>query len=240
MDQDSAFMSSLMTYLFHRLNIKIKMIAPYNHQSLQAEYGIKSLTDILTKHLTGLGEMWTKYLSLSTFAYNTFNSPNLGNYSPFELTFGRKPKLLLNTANFKEYYDLLNKKIKYLQDILLNFKSWRLAMINQNRENFQYRGGDLVYIISPLTSQLRTNSQKIAVKYVVIYKIIDPHNYLLMTLDGVMLRGIFEHERLKPAVIRTNQGNVQHLAELKQIMNTELKLDQYSSYFNKMGKILWD
>ena len=32
-------------------------------------------------------------------------------------------------------------------------------MINQNRENFQYRG-DLVYIISPLTSQLRTNSEK--------------------------------------------------------------------------------
>ena len=34
MDQDSAFMSSLMTYLFHRLNIKIKTVAPYNHQSL--------------------------------------------------------------------------------------------------------------------------------------------------------------------------------------------------------------
>ena len=82
MDQDSAFMSSLMTYLFHRLNIKIKTIAPYNHQSLQAEHGIKSLTCILTKHLTGLGQMWTKYLSLATFAYNTFNSPNLGNYSP--------------------------------------------------------------------------------------------------------------------------------------------------------------
>ena len=118
-------------------------------------------------------------------------------------------------------------------------------MINLNRENFQYRGGggDLVYIISPLTSQLRTNSPKIAVKYVgpvVIYKIIDPYNYLLMTLDRVMLRGIFEHERLKPAVIRTNQGNVQNLSELKQIMNTELKLDQYSSYFNKMDKILKD
>ena len=48
----------------------------------------------------------------------------------------------------------------YLQDILFSFKSRRLAMINQNRENFQYRGGDLVYIISPLTSQLRTNFQK--------------------------------------------------------------------------------
>ena len=52
-----------------------------------------------------------------------------------------------------------------------------------------------------------------------------------MMLDGVMLRGIFEHKRLKPAIIRTNQGNVQNLAELKQIMNTELKLDQHSSYF---------
>ena len=75
---------------------------------------------------------------------------------------------------------------------------------------------------------------------VVIYKIIDPHNYLLMTLDGVMLRGIFEHERLKPDIIRTNQGNVQNLAELKQIMNTELKLGQYSAYFNKMDNILQD
>ena len=36
MDQDSAFMSLLMTYLFHRLDIKIKAIAPFNHQSLQA------------------------------------------------------------------------------------------------------------------------------------------------------------------------------------------------------------
>ena len=107
-------------------------------------------------------------------------------------------------------------------------------MINKNRENFQYRGGDLVYIVSPLTSQLRTNFQKIAVKYVgpvVVYKIIDPHNYLLMTLDGIILKGIFEHERLKPTIIRTSQGNVQNLAELKQIMNTKLKLDQYSLYF---------
>ena len=107
-------------------------------------------------------------------------------------------------------------------------------MINKNRENFQYRGGDLVYIISPLTSQLRTNSWKIAVNYVgpvVVYKIIDPQNYLLMTLDGIILKGIFEHKRLKPAIIRTSQGNVHNLAELKQIMNTKLKLDQYSSYF---------
>ena len=240
MDQDSAFMSLLMTCLFHKFDIKIKTVAPYNHQSLQAEHGIKSLSCILTKHLTNLGQMWTKYLSLATFTYNTFNTPNLGNYSPYKLTFGRKPKLLLNiesnpdievSRNFREYYELLNKRIKYLQDILFNFKSQRLAMINKDGENFQYKGGDLVYIICPLTSQLRTNSWKIAVKYigpVVVYKIIDPHNYLLMTLDEKILKGVFKHERLKPAVIRMNQGNVQNLADLRLVMNTDLKFNQYS------------
>ena len=33
MDQDSAFMSTLMNYLFKRLGIKIKTVGPYNHQS---------------------------------------------------------------------------------------------------------------------------------------------------------------------------------------------------------------
>ena len=42
MDQDSAFMSKIMNYLFKRLNIKVKTVAPFNHQSLQAEHGIKS------------------------------------------------------------------------------------------------------------------------------------------------------------------------------------------------------
>ena len=57
MDQDSAFMSMLMNYLFKKLNIKIKMLAPYNHQSLQVEHGIKSLFTILTKHLTNHAQM---------------------------------------------------------------------------------------------------------------------------------------------------------------------------------------
>ena len=62
------------------------------------------------------------------------------------------------------------------------------------------------------------------IKYVapvVIYKIIDSQNYLLMTLDGKILRGLFEHVRLKPANIRTSQGN---LAQLKQIINMGFKI----------------
>ena len=131
MDLDSAFMSSLMNYLFERLGIKIKTVVQYNHQSLQAEHGIKSLSNILTKHLTRLGEMWPDYLPFATLAHNTYNSLNLRNYSPYELVFGRKPKLLLDLETdpdmnvletYKEYYERLEKRLKYLQKVLQDFK----------------------------------------------------------------------------------------------------------------------
>ena len=57
-----------------------------------------------------------------------------------------------------------------------------------------------------------------------MYKIVDPHNYLLMTLDGKILQGLFEHERLKPAILRTSEGNISNLVKLKQIINTGLML----------------
>ena len=63
------------------------------------------------------------------------------------------------------------------------------------------------------------------VKYVgpVVRPVIDPHNYLLMTLDGKILRRLLEHERLKLVYIRTGQGNAQNLAQLKQVINVGFK-----------------
>ena len=113
--------------------------------------------------------------------------------------FGRKPKLLIDietdpdikiSGNLTEYYKLLEKQLRYLQDILQQFKFKCLAMINNNHKDYQYTSGDLVYIISPLTSPLRTSSQNVTIKYVgplVVYKLVDPHNYLLMRLDGKIL-----------------------------------------------------
>ena len=121
MDQDIAFMFSLMDFLFKSLGIKVKTVGPYNHKSLQAEHGIKSLSSVLTKHLTGQGQTWHKFLSLATFAYNTFHSPNLGNYSPFKSTFGREPRVLLDletdldikvSGTYKDYHTVVDKKVK--------------------------------------------------------------------------------------------------------------------------------
>ena len=186
------------------------------------------------KHLSGQGQMWHKYLPLATFAHNTFKSPTVVNYSPYELVFGRKPKLLLDletdpdvkvSGTHREYLLQLRKRLEYLHKLLKEFRMKRLALLNKNRDDFQYNSGDLVYIISPLTRQLRTASRKVSIKYIgplAFYKIVDPCNYLLTTLDRKLLRGLFEHERLKPAVIRTNQGNVMNLSKLKQVMSSRL------------------
>ena len=66
------------------------------------------------------------------------------------------------------------------------------------------------------------------IKYVgpvVIYKVIDPHNYLHMMLDGQILWGLFEHERLKPAILRTSEGDVSNLSKLKQLINVGLTMN---------------
>ena len=65
------------------------------------------------------------------------------------------------------------------------------------------------------------------IKYVgpvVIYKITDPHNYLLMTSDRKILRGLFKHERLKAAILRTSEGNISNLSQLKQRINVGLTM----------------
>ena len=134
-DQDSTFMSSLVNYLFIKLDIKMKTVTPHNHQSLQAEHGIESLSTILMKHLTNLVQMWPKYLLLATFAYNTFNTPNLANVSPYELVFRRKPKILHNLDNYTKHWgvrhieglpQITKWKLKYLHKLLQNFKSRRI------------------------------------------------------------------------------------------------------------------
>ena len=58
-----------------------------------AEHGIKSLDNILMKHLTGLGDNWPSYCKPAMLSYNSYATPNLDNLSPFEIAIGRKATL---------------------------------------------------------------------------------------------------------------------------------------------------
>ena len=71
-------------------------------------------------------------------------------------------------------------------------------MIDKDRNFFQYNSSSVYNF--PAYKSIKNFIWKVAIKYVgplVVYKIIDPHNCLLMTLDGKILRGLFKYEKVK-------------------------------------------
>ena len=237
-DQDPAFMSSLCQWFFKAYGIQLVTVSPTNHKSLQAEHGIKSLSNILMKHLSGLGDDLHLYIRPAMLTYNTYNTPNLDNLSPFELALGRKPILVPKlenvphipiTGTFAKAKQVLEKKLKYLRERLQKFRDNRLALQNKDKEFHGYTVGQIVYMYHPRGSLLQTASKKIKCEFVgplAIYKCVSPNQFLLMSLDGYLYPFLVEETRIIPGFIPTTRGNVSHLAELKKIIRSRFQLQR--------------
>ena len=174
-DQDPAFMSSLCRNCFQQYKIQILTVGVTNHKSLQAEHGIKSLSNLIPTHLTGLGSDWHIYAKPCMLTYNSFSTPNLDGFCPFELVFGRKPRIvpILEvtppvpvTGTFKDAYDLLNKRLIYFREMLIKFRDKRFEVMNRDREFQGYTSGQLVYLFCPSNSTLTTNIRKFTCQFV--------------------------------------------------------------------------
>ena len=63
------------------------MISPYNHGSSKVERQIKTISDIIVKHLWDKGQMWPLFTTTAAYAMNTFASEALNGFSPFQLVF---------------------------------------------------------------------------------------------------------------------------------------------------------
>ena len=170
-DQDPSFMSTLCQYCFQQNKIQLITVGVTNHKSLQAEHGIKSLGNLIITHLTGLGNDWHIYAKPCMLTYNSFNTPNLDAYCPFELVFGRKPRIvpLLEvtppipvTGTFKQASEELNKKLTYFRAMLIKFRDKRFEVMNRGREFHGFTSGQIVYLFFPghslLTSLLTYSS----------------------------------------------------------------------------------
>ena len=234
-DQDPAFTSSLMEAFVTQLNIKVILVSPTNHKSLQAEHGIKSLSGLLVKHLSQVWS-WHSCLPYSMLCYNAYSTPNLNGYSPYELVYGHKMTLSQDlelkvdtvvSGTFTDYYEKLKKNLKYMGERLQKFRSQRLDMLNRNRQCHAFEVGQIVYLYQARGSMVQTGSRKIACYFVgplVIYKAVGPNQFLLMSLDGQIYPHLIEETRLKPGTIWTSKGNVTTLVELRQALSTGLKI----------------
>ena len=234
-DQNPTFTSSLMEASVTQLNIKVILVSPTNHQSLQAEHGIKSLSGLLVKHLSTVWS-WHSVLPYSMLCYNGYSSPNLNGYSQYELVFGHKMTLsheleikvdTVVSGTFKDYYEKLKKNLQYMGERLQKFRSQRLDLLNKDREYQAFEVGQIVYMFQARASVIETGSRKIRCNYIgplVIFKAVGPNQFLLMSLDGLIYPHLIEQSRLKAETIWTTKGNVNNLADLRKALSTGLSI----------------
>ena len=90
-DEAAGFTSHIVQAILHMLNCKFKVISPYNHGSSKVERQIKTVSDIIVKHLWDKGQMWPWFVSTAAYAKNTFTSEALNSFSPFQLVFVHDP-----------------------------------------------------------------------------------------------------------------------------------------------------
>ena len=84
-DEATEFTSHIVQAILHMLNCKLKVISPYNHGSSKVERQIKTISDIILKHLWDKGQMWPLFTKIAAYAMNTFVSEALNGFSPFHL-----------------------------------------------------------------------------------------------------------------------------------------------------------
>ena len=146
-DEAAEFTSHIVQAIPHMLNCKLKVISPYNHGSSKVEIQIKTVSDIIVKHLWDKGQMWPLFVTTAAYAMNTFASEALNGFSSFQLAFVRDPLDLtslsfpkINTipVAYREYYNLLLARAQMVDRLLLEWRPQQ-ALEFKNRNNLDYK-----------------------------------------------------------------------------------------------------
>ena len=90
---------------------------------------IKTISEIIAKHLWDKGQMWPLFATTAVYAMNTFASKALNGFSPFYLVFLRDPPDLTSLSfprieiipvTYGEYYILLLARAQMVGRLLLD------------------------------------------------------------------------------------------------------------------------
>ena len=79
-DKATEFTSAIVHAILTMLNCKLKVISPYNHGSSKCERQIKTINEIIVKHLWDKGQMWPLFAITAAYAMNMFASEALSGY----------------------------------------------------------------------------------------------------------------------------------------------------------------
>ena len=162
-DEDKTLSADVLMYVYNILNIRAQVISPLNHGSLGTKRYIRSISEMLCKHLKTTGEDWHLYVNTCCYAWNTYVSPSTG-YSPFELVYLHKPADLtqinynplqhLSRSLDDDYMKIMKKRFDVMKKVVLDKKTHdqSVQQIRQNRtfpRNKAFEVGDLVFLFAP-------------------------------------------------------------------------------------------
>ena len=80
-DEAAEFTSAIVQAILTMLNCRLKIISPYNHGNSKYERQIKTISEIIVKHLWDKGQIQPLFAA----------SEALSGFSPFQLVFLRDP-----------------------------------------------------------------------------------------------------------------------------------------------------
>ena len=212
-DQDSALTSTVITKVLKSLECTMQIISPWNHGSSKAERQIKTIGNMILKHLDSKGEAWPLYAAVSAYAMNTFASNALQGLSPFELVFVRKPQQLTSfeipdlekvDTSYRDFFKLLLEKAKLYRDMELEWHTQQALELHQCTDMLQnvetFKENDIIYLLAPHASGLNTSAQKFHQDFIgplAIDTKLDETHYLIKDITGKTIQGDFHINRIK-------------------------------------------
>ena len=130
------------------LNCRLKVISPYNHSSSKCERQIRTISEIIMKHLWDKGQMWPLFATTAAYAMNTFASEALSGLSPFQLVFLRDPPNLTSLSfpkidtipvKYREYYNLLLARAQLVGNMLLEWQTKQALEYENKARNLEMK-----------------------------------------------------------------------------------------------------
>ena len=218
-NEAAEFTSAIIQEILAMLNCRLKVISPYNHSSSKCERQIKTISEIIVKHLWDKGQMWSLFAMTAAYAMNTFASEALSGFSPFQLVFLRDPPdltsfsfLKIDTVpvNYHEYYNLLLARAQMIGRLLLEWRTQQaLEYEKKNRQNTNeeiFQDDQIVYLLAPHSSALQTDTTKFKQDFIgplFIDTALDKTHYRLKDATGLLLDGTYHVNRIKKGSVHS-------------------------------------
>ena len=74
-DGDRTLSADVLMHIYNTLNIRSQVISPLTHGSLRTERYVRSVSEMLCKHIKTTGGDWHVYVNPCCYALNTYVSP---------------------------------------------------------------------------------------------------------------------------------------------------------------------